>query len=388
MKSICLLGATGSIGQSTLNVVDRHPDRFGISALSAHSQVDALIDLCRRYRPKSACIVREDLFHSLREGLLAAGLDTEAVAGADGLDCLAADPASDTVVAAIVGAAGVASTLCAARSGKRILLANKESVVLAGGLLMRTVSEHGATLFPIDSEHNAIFQCLPQGGGRQGVRRLLLTASGGPFLGKSREHLHAVTPEQACRHPKWSMGRKISVDSATLMNKGLEVIEAHHLFDMPADAIEVVVHPQSIVHSLVDYHDGSMLAQMGLPDMRTAIAFGLSYPERIDSGVAALDLTTIGRLDFLTPDTDAFPCLELAYQAIRRAGNAPAVLNAANEIAVSRFLDGQMPFLAIADVIAATLDAVSWEPADDLAVLLASDAEARRHALAIAERLN
>lgn len=388
MKSICLLGATGSIGQSTLSVVDRHPDRYRISALSAHSQIDALLALCRRYRPKTACIARNDLYHALKAGLLADGLDTEAVAGADGLDYLAADTASDTVVAAIVGAAGVASTLAAARSGKRILLANKESVVLAGGLLMQTVAEHGAKLFPIDSEHNAIFQCLPQGGGKQGVRRLLLTASGGPFLGKARSELTAITPEQACRHPKWSMGRKISVDSATLMNKGLEVIEAHHLFGMPADAIEVLVHPQSIVHSMVDYHDGSVLAQMGLPDMRTAISFALSYPERTDSGVAALDLTAIGRLDFLAPDTDAFPCLELAYRAIRRAGNAPAVLNAANEIAVSRFLDGRLPFLAIADVIAATLDAVDWEPAGQLAVLLASDAEARRCALAIAERMN
>jgi 1-deoxy-D-xylulose-5-phosphate reductoisomerase len=388
MKSICLLGATGSIGQSTLRVVDRHPGRFRINSLSAHSQVDALIALCRRYRPKTACIARDDLFHALKEGLLAAGLDTEAIAGASGLDQLAADPASDTVVAAIVGAAGVASTLTAARNGKRILLANKESVVLAGGLLMRTVIEHKAQLFPIDSEHNAIFQCLPQGGGKQGVRRLVLTASGGPFLGKTRDQLKSVTPEQACRHPKWSMGRKISVDSATLMNKGLEVIEAHHLFDMPADSIEVVVHPQSIVHSMVDYHDGSMLAQMGLPDMRTAISFGLSYPERIDSGVAALDLQAVSRLDFLAPDSDAFPCLNLAYQAIRRAGNAPAVLNAANEIAVSRFLDGHLPFLAIPDVIAAAMDAVSWEPADELAVLLASDVEARRHALAIAERLN
>lgn len=388
MKSICLLGATGSIGQSTLSVVDRHPERYRICALSAHSQIDDLLALCRRYRPKTACIARDDLYQTLKAGLLADGLDTEAVAGADGLDYMAADAASDTVVAAIVGAAGVASTLAAARSGKRILLANKESVVLAGGLLMQTVAEHGAKLFPIDSEHNAIFQCLPHGGGKQGVRRLLLTASGGPFLGKARSELTAVTPEQACRHPKWSMGRKISVDSSTLMNKGLEVIEAHHLFGMPADAIEVLVHPQSIVHSMVDYHDGSVLAQMGLPDMRTAISFALSYPERTDSGVAALDLTAIGRLDFLAPDTEAFPCLELAYRAIRRAGNAPAVLNAANEIAVSRFLDGRLPFLAIADVIAATLDAVVWEPAEQLAVLLASDAEARRCALAIAERMN
>lgn len=388
MKSICLLGATGSIGQSTLNVVDKHPDLFRINAVSANSQVDALIDICIRYRPKSACIVDQSLHANLLNGLKSAGLDTEALAGAEALDFLAADGSSDTVVAAIVGAAGVSSTLAAARSGKRILLANKESVVLAGRLLMQTVHNYGASLFPIDSEHNAIFQCLPHDGSKQGVRRLVLTASGGPFLGMQREQLRDITPEQACRHPKWSMGRKISVDSATLMNKGLEVIEAHHLFDMPADAIEVVVHPQSIVHSLVDYHDGSMLAQMGLPDMRTAIAYGLSYPDRIDTGVKALDLAAISRLDFSAPDCRTFPCLGLAYKAIQRAGNAPAVLNAANEIAVARFLQGSLKFLAIADVIAETLEAVAWEPADDLAVLLASDAEARRQALAISDKLN
>lgn len=388
MKSICLLGATGSIGQSTLNVVDKHPDLFRINAVSANSQVDALIDICIRYRPKSACIVDQSLYANLLNGLKSAGLDTEALAGAEALDFLAADGSSDTVVAAIIGAAGVSSTLAAARSGKRILLANKESVVLAGRLLMQTVHNYGASLFPIDSEHNAIFQCLPHDGSKQGVRRLVLTASGGPFLGMQREQLRDITPEQACRHPKWSMGRKISVDSATLMNKGLEVIEAHHLFDMPTDAIEVVVHPQSIVHSLVDYHDGSMLAQMGLPDMRTAIAYGLSYPDRIDTGVKALDLAAISRLDFSAPDCRTFPCLGLAYKAIQRAGNAPAVLNAANEIAVARFLQGSLKFLAIADVIAETLEAVAWEPADDLAVLLASDAEARRQALAISDKLN
>jgi 1-deoxy-D-xylulose-5-phosphate reductoisomerase len=388
MKSICLLGATGSIGQSTLNVVDKHPDLFRINAVSANNQVDALIEICIRYRPKFACIVNETLHKNLLHGLKSAGLDTEALAGVEALDYLAAESTSDTVVAAIVGAAGVSSTLAAARNGKRILLANKESVVLAGSLLMQTVLKNGASLFPIDSEHNAIFQCLPHDGSKQGVRRLVLTASGGPFLGMQREQLHDITPEQACRHPKWSMGRKISVDSATLMNKGLEVIEAHHLFDMPADAIEVVVHPQSIVHSLVDYHDGSMLAQMGLPDMRTAIAYGLSHPDRIDTGVKALDLAAISRLDFAAPDCQTFPCLGLAYKAIQRAGNAPAVLNAANEIAVARFLQGSLKFLAIADVIAETLEAVAWEPADDLAVLLASDAEARRQALAISDKLN
>ena len=380
MKSLCLLGATGSIGQSTLKLVDQHPDRFRITAMSAHTQIDALIDLCRRYRPLQACIADSSLFTALRDGLRAEGLATTPLAGSEGLQDMAADNRSDTVIAAIVGAAGVASTFSAARAGKRILLANKESIVLAGQLLMQTVAEHGAQLFPVDSEHNAIFQCLPAHGGHAGVRRLILTASGGPFLGKTRAELATITPEQACRHPKWSMGRKISVDSATLMNKGLEVIEAHHLFGMPADAIEVVVHPQSIVHSMVDYCDGSVLAQMGEPDMRTAIAYGLSHPERIDSGVKTLDFRTLGRLEFQTPDTETFPCLSLAYTAIGRGGNAPAVLNAANEVAVMAFLEGRLPFLAIPDIVAQTLDSVAWEPAEDLSVLMASDAEARRYA--------
>jgi len=380
MRRVCLLGATGSIGRSTLDVIDRHPDRFTVVALSAHSQVDALLELCRRYRPSQACIAQADLYPQLRDGLRAAGLDTEALAGPEGLDALAADAGSDTVVAAIVGAAGVSSTLAAARAGKRILLANKESVVLAGHLLMQTVQVHGAQLFPIDSEHNAIFQCLPQNGGRQGVRRLVLTASGGPFRGCTRAQLEAITPEQACKHPNWSMGRKISVDSASLMNKGLEVIEAHHLFDMPPERIDVVVHPQSIVHSMVDYLDGSVIAQMGLPDMRTAIAYGLSHPERIDAGVGALDLAALAKLEFEAPDRATFPCLDLAYDAIARGGNAPAVLNAANEVAVERFLAGDLPFLGIPDTIARVLAAVPWEPAADLAVLLASDGEARLHA--------
>jgi 1-deoxy-D-xylulose-5-phosphate reductoisomerase len=286
----------------------------------------------------------------------------------------------DAVMAAIVGAAGLAPCLEAARTGKRLLLANKEALVVGGALFMSSVRRGGATLVPIDSEHSAIFQCLPAHGGRAGVRRLILTASGGPFLGKTRAELATITPEQACRHPKWSMGRKISVDSATFMNKGLEVIEANHLFGMPAEAIEVVVHPQSIVHSMVDYCDGSVLAQMGEPDMRTAIAYGLSYPERIDSGVKTLDFRTLGRLEFQTPDTETFPCLSLAYTAIGRGGNAPAVLNAANEVAVMAFLEGRLPFLAIPDIVAQTLDALAWEPAEDLAVLMASDAEARRYA--------
>jgi len=380
MKRICLLGATGSIGQSTLNIIDQHPDRFCITALSAHSQVDKLIELCIRYQPAYACITDETHLPTLSKGLKQAGINTEALAGYFALEQLAADSSSDTVVAAIVGAAGVASTLSAVKAGKRVLLANKESIVLAGKILMDLAGANNAELFPIDSEHNAIYQCLPNKDYSKSVRRLLLTASGGPFLGKTIADLQHITPEQACKHPKWSMGRKISVDSATLMNKGLEVIEAQHLFNTSVDKIEVLVHPQSIVHSLVDYVDGSVLAQMGNPDMRTAIAYGLSYPVRIECGVPALDLCQIGQLQFQAPDNITFPCLNLAYQAAQRAGNAPTVLNAANEVAVDLFLNHRLPFLAISDVIDQTLNAITWEPATDLAVLLASDANARIHA--------
>lgn len=378
MRRLCILGATGSIGQSTLKLVEQHPERFQVAALSANTQVDDLIALCRRFQPGIACIADARLYPALRDGLLQAGLSTEAVSGADALVALAADAGSDTVVAAIVGAAGVASSLSAAKAGKRLLLANKESIVLAGQLLMQTVRDHGAELFPVDSEHNAIYQCLPRNGGKDGVKRLILTASGGPFRGFSKAQLADITPAQACKHPNWSMGRKISVDSATLMNKGLEVIEAHHLFDMPANRIDVVVHPQSVVHSMVDYADGSVLAQMGVPDMRTAIGYGLSYPERIDTGVESLDLIALTRLDFEAPDRATFPCLDLAYTAIAEGGNAAAVLNAANEVAVEAFLQGRIPFLGIPDIIERTLALVPREHGADLAVLLASDAEARR----------
>jgi 1-deoxy-D-xylulose-5-phosphate reductoisomerase len=380
MRHVALLGATGSIGASALDVIARHPDRFAVHALSAHSRVDALLALCSRFRPKVAVIADPARYVELREGLQARGLSTEAAAGDEALDAIAGDAASDTVIAAIVGAAGVSSTLAAAQAGKRLLLANKESVVLAGAVLTRLARDSGACVLPVDSEHNAIFQCLPADGSRGGVRRLLLTASGGPFRGRSRESLRDVTPDQACAHPNWVMGRKISVDSATLMNKGLEVIEAHHLFAIEADRIEVVVHPQSVIHSLVDYVDGSVLAQLGNPDMRTALAHALAWPERIDSGVAPLDLPALARFDFEAPDPAAFPALGLAYAALRAGGTAPAILNAANEVAVAAFLGGQLAFLDIPVLIERTLSAIPAEPADDLAVLLASDFRARRMA--------
>lgn len=385
-RSICILGATGSIGSSALDVIARHPQRFRVHALSADRNVDALIELCRRFRPTRAAIAQADLLPRLHAGLCAHGLSTEPLAGPEALCALASDPASDTVVAAIVGAAGMPSTLAAARAGKRILLANKESVVLAGELLMSAAQTHAAKILPIDSEHNAIFQCLPTGSSLPlrnlpGVRRLILTASGGPFRGRSRAELAAVTPAEACAHPNWSMGRKISVDSATLMNKGLEVIEAHWLFALPPERIDVLVHPQSIVHSLVEYVDGSSLAQLGNPDMRTALAHALAWPERIESGVTALDLARIGRLEFSEPDRTAFPCLDLAYQALRTGGSASAILNAANEVAVSAFLQARLRFLDIPRLIATTLDRVAVVAADSIDTLLAADQKARASAL-------
>lgn len=383
MRRIALLGATGSIGASALDVIARHPERYRVDALSAHSKVDELVALCARFRPRVAVMAEAAHYAALREGLAAAGLPTTAMAGPAALAEIAAAAENDTVIAAIVGAAGVESTLAAARAGKRLLLANKESVVLAGEQLMAEVRANAATLVPIDSEHNAIFQCLPPQGGAAGVRRLLLTASGGPFRDRDRGSLGHVTPEEACAHPNWSMGRKISVDSATLMNKGLEVIEAHHLFGLPAERIEVVVHPQSTIHSLVDYIDGSMLAQLGQPDMRTTLAVGLAWPERIEAGVTPLDLLALGRLDFRAPDTAAFPCLRLAYAALRAGGSLPAVLNAANEVAVSAFLQRRLAFLGIPALIERTMDRLPDLPGATLADRLAADAEARRVASAL-----
>ncbi|MEO5962476.1 MAG: 1-deoxy-D-xylulose-5-phosphate reductoisomerase [Thermomonas sp.] len=381
MRQVAVLGATGSIGASALDVIARHPDRLQASVLAAGRQVEALLALCRTYRPAHAVIADESLYAALRDGLREAGLPTQAHAGMPALDTVAASDACDTVIAAIVGASGLSSTLAAARAGKRLLLANKESLVLAGELLMAAAREGGATIIPIDSEHNAIFQCLAGCNDAAALSRITLTASGGPFRGLRRDQLEQVTPAQAVAHPKWSMGPKISVDSATLMNKGLEVIEAHHLFGVPSERIRVLVHPQSLVHSIVDFVDGSSLAQLGLPDMRTALAVGMAWPQRIESGVGSLDLLTEGgQLDFEAPDLDAFPCLALAFRALEAGGTGPAVLNAANEEAVSAFLQGRLGFLSIPETVAATLDAVPMQSADTLDTLLAADAQARAQA--------
>ncbi|MEP6881658.1 MAG: 1-deoxy-D-xylulose-5-phosphate reductoisomerase [Dokdonella sp.] len=383
MMRIAVLGATGSIGASTLDVVARHPDRFCVTALSAHRNVEALVALCAQYRPEIAVIADAACEGELARRLKAAGISARVMSGPQGLIEAAQGAHADCVVAAIVGAAGLESTLAAARAGKRLLLANKESVVMAGALLRAALDEGGGELLPIDSEHNAVFQCLPRGRANlrdAGVRRILLTASGGPFRGRTRAQLAGVTPEMACAHPNWSMGRKISVDSATLMNKGLEVIEAHFLFDAAAADIDVVVHPQSIVHSMVEYCDGSVLAQLGNPDMRTAIAYALAWPERIDAGVAPLNLVGIATLGFEAVDRATFRCLDLAYHALSAGGIAPTVLNAANEEAVAAFLDGRLPFLAIEGVVEESLSRVPAGEINELSALIDSDLTARREA--------
>lgn len=383
MIGITVLGATGSIGQSTLDVVGRHPERFRPVALTAHRDAEGMAALCRRYRPDYAVMADPEAAGRLA-GLLA-DLDgpPEILAGAAPLELVASLPGVDFVMAAIVGAAGLRATLAAARAGKRVLLANKEALVVAGGLLMRAVAEHGATLLPIDSEHNAIFQCLPprfaEGLPAVGVARILLTASGGPFREVPLERLAVVTPDEACAHPNWAMGRKISVDSATMMNKGLELIEACWLFGTDPRHVQVVIQPQSVVHSLVQYVDGSVLAQLGNPDMRTPIAHALAWPERIDAGVAPLDLFAVKRLDFQPPDPQRFPCLRIAQEAAEAGGTAPAILNAANEVAVAAFLEGGIGFLDIPRVVEHTLGALPARSMDGLEVedLLEIDRQAR-----------
>lgn len=383
LRRIAVMGATGSIGSAALDVIARHPQRFRASVLTAHTQVNALAELCKQFEPVLAVIADTAFESSLRAQIDAAGLRTRVTSGAAALVEAVSSEHCDSVLAAIVGAAGLESTLAAARTGKRVLLANKEAIVMAGPLLLEALRIGGGDLIPVDSEHNAIFQCLPRGRPdltRAGVRRILLTASAGPFRGKQRHELTAVTPDQACAHPNWRMGRKISVDSATLMNKGLEVIEAHWLFGASAAQIEVVVHPQSIIHSLVEYCDGSVLAQLGNPDMRTALAHALAWPERVGAGVAPLDLLTLARLDFEAADLDTFRCLGLAYRALQTGGTAPAILNAANEVAVTAFLQGNLPFLAIAELIEATLDAQSSEALMSMEQLVYVDLTAREHA--------
>ena len=392
LQKITILGSTGSIGVNTLDVIRRHPQRYSVVALCAHKQIDRLFDQCLEFKPCFAVVRDARLAADLNSRLAEVASSTIVEYGPDALVRMAELPEVDTVMAAIVGAAGLPSTLAAAFAGKRVLLANKEALVMAGPVFMDAVCRSGASLLPIDSEHNAIFQSLPLDYSRDlsesGVRSLLLTASGGPFLNTSIGDLERVTPEQACAHPKWVMGRKISVDSASMMNKGLEVIEAHWLFNVPPEQIEVVIHPQSVVHSLVQYVDGSVIAELGNPDMRTPIAHALAYPERIASGVAALDLFKIAELRFERPDFERFPCLGLAYRALREGDSAPATLNAANEIAVQAFLDGVIGFTMIPKVIGSVMDLLPIVKLASLADVLAADSAARRTAEQIIQKIN
>lgn len=389
MIGVSILGATGSVGTNTLDVLARHPERFRVVALSARRNSGKLLEQCLTHRPEYAVIGGAGLADELQRQLRAAGLDTRVLHGPEALVEIAALEQTDYVMAAIVGAAGLLPTLAAARAGKRVLLANKEALVMTGALFMDEVRRHGAELLPIDSEHNALFQCLPpgleQGLDDIGVTRLLLTGSGGPFRETPLSELPAMSPEQACAHPNWSMGRKISVDSATMMNKGLEVIEAHWLFAAPLDRIQIVVHPQSVVHSMVEYSDGSVLAQLGHPDMRTPIAHALAWPRRIDAGLSPLDLFG-RRLDFQPPDYQRFPCLRLARDAAAAGGTAPALLNAANEVAVQAFLDRRIRFTDIAATIAEVMTRIPATAADSLEQVLAHDAAARRAAAETIDR--
>lgn len=384
MMGVAILGSTGSIGASALAVIARHPDRFRVFALSGHRRLDVLAEQSRQFRPEIVVVPDAVAARQIVPQLPTA---TRVLVGDPGLAEIAADRRADTVIAAIVGAAGLLPSLAAARAGKRLLLANKEALVMAGGLFMAAVAEGGATLLPLDSEHNAIFQCLPATpNGASGVRRLILSGSGGPFRTLPAEQFAVITPDQACAHPTWRMGRKISVDSATMMNKGLELIEACWLFGMAEDRIDIVIHPQSIVHSLVEYADGSVLAQLGNPDMRTPIAHALAWPERIESGVTRLNLAEIGRLEFEAPDPERFPALRLARAAAAAGGDVPAALNAANEEAVAAFLAGALPFAHIAAVVAEVLDVWSAAEPDSIAAVQASDERARRLAAAAIRR--
>lgn len=380
-RQITILGSTGSIGENTLDVIARHPERFHAFALTANKNVEKMLLQCQRFQPRFAVMLDTESAQQLASAIQAAGIDTEVLSGIESLEKVASLPEVDAVMAAIVGAAGIRPTFAAARTGKLVLLANKETLVMAGRIFMDLVKQHNATLLPIDSEHNAIYQSLPHhfngNLSAAGISRILLTASGGPFRCALPASLEKVTPEQACAHPNWDMGQKISVDSATMMNKGLEVIEAHWLFDAPPDKIQVVIHPQSVIHSMVAYVDGSVIAQLGNPDMRTPIAHAMGYPDRIESGVSALDMFKVAHLDFEAPDFKRFPCLELAYQALAAGGNMPAALNAANEIAVESFLQRRMAFTAIPLMIDHVMQTIEQEEIMTLDDVLKTDALAR-----------
>ena len=395
MKRLAILGATGSIGESTLDVVARHPGKYAVTALAAHGSAEKLARQCERFRPRYAALADAGAAERLAVALKAKGLETEVLGGPTSLEQVACAPETDAVMAAVVGAAGLPSTIAAARAGKDILLANKEALVVSGSLFLAALAQGGGRLLPIDSEHSAVFQSLPRGftcgrageAERAGVRRILLTASGGPFRARAIADLAAVTPDEACAHPNWVMGRKISVDSATMMNKGLEVIEAFWLFGAPREALEIAIHPQSVVHSMVEYLDGSVMAQLGQPDMRTPIACALAWPDRIDAGVAPIDFTALAKLEFSAVDTGRFPCVRLAYEALARGGTAPAILNAANEVAVEAFLAGRLGFPGIARVNENVLARIAVEPLDSLDAAWRADLAAREAAREEASRL-
>lgn len=383
MRHITVLGSTGSIGVNTLDVIRKHPDRFKLVALTASKQVELLAAQCIEFVPAIAVIGDAQSAARLSAILLEKNIPTQVLHGPEALVSAVLDSSCDTVMAAIVGAAGLVPTLAAAKAGKRVLLANKEALVMSGHLFMQAMKAGGGELLPIDSEHNAIFQCLPPNFSQNsklslGVEELWLTASGGPFRNTPLEELASITPDQACAHPNWVMGRKISVDSATMMNKGLELIEAFWLFGLPLEKIKVLIHPQSVVHSMVRYTDGSVIAQLGQPDMRTPIAYGLAWPERIEAGVAPLNLAQLAALNFSEPDLQRFPCLALAFSAAKIGGIAPTVLNAANEIAVASFLDGGLAYLQIPIIVEKTLNTIQNSAVDSLEVILDADAHARR----------
>lgn len=384
IQQVTILGATGTIGLNTLDVISQHPDRFAVFALTANNNVNGMFNLCQQYAPQYAVMLQEQAAEELNKQLKSIASNTKVLHGEASLSYVSAHEQVDVVMAAIVGAAGLHPAMAAAHAGKRILLANKETLVMAGNLFMQAVAKGGATLLPIDSEHNAIFQVMPHQRNphvaEMGVKRILLTASGGPFRNASIDELKVVTRAQALNHPNWVMGPKITVDSATLMNKGLEVIEAHWLFNAEASQIDVIVHPQSVVHSMVEYIDGSVLAQLGNPDMRTPIAYGLGYPDRLTSGVSCLDLLQTARLDFCAPDMVKFPCLRIAYEALNLGGTAPAILNAANEIAVEAFLAEKIGFMDIPELIEAVLNEAKIEAVESIAQLVAVDNNARKAA--------